>query len=149
MGRGVGEGPRHRETCTLPRVQTGEVIHPRAQATFLPALGPSPPGLEPQRQNDRRLIVQTKTPKKMKWSPTDDYARTTSICHSIQRPPLVHTADAEHRPRAEAASIPRGESQGAWLTALPRGRHRLDSPHPQPTRTSKDWEGPSEKAPND
>lgn len=81
---GWGEA-RHRETCTLLRVQTGEIIYPRAQATFLPALAPSPPGLEPQKQNDHRIIAQTRTPKKMKWSTTDDYTRTTNIWHSIKK----------------------------------------------------------------
>lgn len=64
--RGEGRTQGTRETCTLPRVETREVIYPRARAAFLPALAPSPPGPESQRQNDHRIIVQPRTPEDMK-----------------------------------------------------------------------------------
>lgn len=140
MGKGVGEEARHRETCTLPRVQTGEVIYPRAQATFLPALGPSPPGLEPQRQNDRRLIVQTKTPKKMKWSPTDDcqdnthmplYPKATSSSHG-----RCQSTDPGQKPLASHGEKVKEPSSGPCHvadTVLTAPTHS----QPEPQRTGR------------
>ena len=65
--------------------------------------------------------------------------RQQAYDHPIQRPPLVQTVDARAWTSAEVTSIPRRNNLGAQFTVLPRGRHYLDSPHPQPTRTSKGW----------
>ena len=77
---GVGSGGGKAQRDLYPTENPDLVDHlSQDPGRFLPALAPSPPGLEPQRQNDHRIIAQTRTPKKMKWSTTDDCTRTTSI----------------------------------------------------------------------